>query len=185
MNPDLRYQLRERTRKDHDDLDELVSQFDLASHDGFRAFVQLHLCCFLQMQSRLSPECRSGQTLDDMVDGLRADLQSIDAAAIDPVVDVPIKLDPLAIDYMVAGSRLGSKILAKRWATSTEASVQNADAYFGQQSDKLLWPVTCQSLSDVAHDDPRATQIIDDTRFLFQLFAQTFRAMQTQQDALV
>ena len=184
MQTDFRHVLRSETRVQHDRLDHLISAIDIAELPGFRLFAQLHWQCFAVMQSRQGDPSRSRETLQAMLDGLRHDLTVINAepgrldAALSP------RIDPLAIDYMVAGSRLGTKVLKKSWARSTDARVNAAQGYFGQEYDADLWRDTCLALSYVPVDSLRARAIVDDTRALFHLFEAAFHGLRTDEDAL-
>lgn len=167
---DFRMVLRQETRVAHDVLDHAFTATDIADPDGFSAFVAVHLACFRAMRSRLISPNLSRATLDMMIAGLAQDAHVIgisEPAAMPPLADT---IDPLAIDYMVAGSRLGSKVLKTRWAQSQNADVQRANAYFGQIADPALWPATCQMLATVPPDSPRAVAIVTDVIALFNYF---------------
>ena len=185
IQTNLRDALRVQTRTDHDQLDRMVTTLDIAKLADFILFLQLHHRCFTAIKSQAEEHGRSRKTLSYMIDGLAADLSSLssDRAAI----DLPLlpQLDPLSIDYMVAGSRLGSKILRKRWSASTDQRVQRADSYFGQAVDPNLWPETCRALSEVPMGSARADKIVDDTKTQFQLFATAFAKIALAEGALL
>ena len=84
-------------------------------------------------------------------------------------------LDPLAVDYVVAGSRLGLKVLKTRWASSSDPLVRAAGAYFTLQNAAPSWPKVCRALSTVPLDSTRAGAITRDTKRIFDLFAATYR----------
>lgn len=180
---DFRMVLRDQTRSDHDRLDQLVGSLDISQRSGFTAFAEMHLSCFLAMQSRQSEDSNSVQTLQDMIDGLRKDLLVITDRETVTRSELTHTVAPLAIDYIVAGSRLGSKVLRKRWSKSTDASVQGASVYFQQDADPKLWPETCASLSEVASTSLQAATIVKDTKTLFQLFSTAFDTAVLTQDA--
>lgn len=87
---------------------------------------------------------------------------------------LPSAIDPLAIDYIAAGSRLGTKVLYKRWAASTDQTVHAANNYFGLENDAGFWHATCEALSDIPVKSARAQTIVRDTRTLFALFASVY-----------
>ena len=185
METDFRHSLRERSRSDHDRLDRMITSLDIARVSDFALFLRLHLSYFLVMQSRSSDQNISAATLSDMVDGLTADLGIVSRDH--PAVDTPLPaaLDPLAVDYMVAGSRLGSKILRKRWGASADPIVQNANNYFRKTGDPNLWPDVCRALSAVPMESERARAIVKDTKTLFQLFAAVFTKLAKTEDTLI
>ncbi|WP_411890149.1 biliverdin-producing heme oxygenase [Yoonia sp. SDW83-1] len=185
METDFRHALREQTRTDHDFLDRMISTLDIARLRDFRVFLQIHHSCFLVMQARSLGQGLSTAALSNMIDGLAADLDAVTANPYAIDLPTPSALDPLSIDYMVAGSRLGSKILSKRWGASTDPCVQRANTYFGQAIDPKLWPETCRALSALPPSSARADAIVEDTRTQFQLFAAAFAKIVTAEDALV
>ena len=89
--------------------------------------------------------------------------------------DAASSLDPLAVDYVVAGSRLGLKVLKTRWASSSDPLVRAAGAYFTQPNAAPAWPKVCRALSTVSLDSARAGAITRDTKRIFDLFAATYR----------
>lgn len=137
------------------------------------------------MQAHANEACQSRATLDGMVTALRADVERFDGGQ--PARAHPLSgpLDPLAIDYMVAGSRLGTKILHKTWAASAHPAVLRANSYFGQEIDATLWPQTCQALTSVNASSARADKVVADTRRLFKMFVTVFQDLGTDQEALV
>ena len=182
MEPDFRHALRHETRRDHDHLDRLISTLDVADRGGFQSFLQLHLSCFLVMQSRLSDGCRCREMLGQMVCDLKNDLNAISADPRITQAELPMDIDPLAIDYIVAGSRLGTMVLCKEWARSTDPVVRRANGYFGRINDASLWHETCHALTDVPIHGARASVIVSETRLLFKLFSEVFDALVLKQD---
>ena len=184
MKTDLRHVLREQTRADHDLLDRSITTLDIAQLHDFKVFLEIHHYCFVVMRSRALDQGLSTSVLADMIDRLAADLEIVSGGRHSFDLPVPAALDPLSIDYMVAGSRLGSKILRKRWGASTDPCVQRANSYFCQTDDPKLWPETCRALSAVPSGSARADAIVEDTRTQFQLFAAAFATVVTAQEAL-
>ncbi len=180
MSQDFRTTLREKTHADHERVDAMFSRVNIAQHDGFSLFVRVHLTCFSKMQEHDSISAEAKGLLAEMVDALTLDLDLLGEAPHD-IKDTKSKsADPLAVDYMIAGSRLGSKVLRKRWAASSDPIVVAAGTYFGLSSDPEFWRTTCRALSDIPNDSARADVIVEDTRALFGLFAQNYGALTAQ-----
>lgn len=137
------------------------------------------------MQSQAAARCMSRDVLSDMISRLKKDFGIVSGEQAVSDIVFERDLDPLAVDYLVAGSRLGSKVLRKRWASSNDPTVRRAHHYFGQVGDLALWRTTCQALSDVPVDSSHAKIIIDDTKALFQLFVTAFVGVVSDRDALV
>lgn len=184
LTQNLRYMLRHETRPEHDQLDEMVSRLDMACRRDFGTFVDVHLDCFTAMQRRLSQNSLSTLVLSGMIDGLKADSDLMRRSPSRTVTATLPDLDPLAIDYIVAGSRLGSKVLQKRWATSKDTIVRRANHYFDHTSDPMLWRETCDALSGVPAGSQRAQTIVRDSKILFQFFAAALLGATEHQDAL-
>ena len=163
----------------------MITTLDIARLDDFTSFLQIHLSCFVAMQSRTTDQSISMSTLSDMIAGLATDLNIVSGKPATLHMPLPRVLDPLSIDYMVAGSRLGSKILCKRWGASTDPRVQRANNYFGQTGDPKLWPETCRALTAISADSPRAAAIVKDTKSQFQLFTAAYAKIVTTENERV
>lgn len=110
--------------------------------------------------------------IDTLAECIERDLATLGhpAQPMDVPKDSPV--DPLALDYVLEGSRLGTQVLKRRWAASTDPMVQRADAYFSLPTDAQRWRATCAALGDIAPGSPRATRITADTKALFEMFYQ-------------
>lgn len=170
MAPDFRHILKDRTQLDHSRVDHALSEFDVATRDGLRLFLEVHHACFSQMRHVSDQDSDTAASLTDMIDRIDADLKVLGGRPTDlsPVISGPI--DGLACAYLIEGSRLGSKILARRWASSGDAVVNTANAYFTLEPVKGRWRAVCDALADVPSDSPRAETIVRDTSALFGLF---------------
>ena len=78
--------------------------------------------------------------------------------------------DPLAVDYLLAGSRMGTRVLRRRWLESTDPAVHAADAYFGLPDDPSEWARVRGRLSEIADGSDRALRIEADVSALYALF---------------
>lgn len=174
MQDNYRKSLRELTQTDHLMVDEAISGLDISKPSDLAQFLSIHLTCFHAM-ARASQDAATIARLDAMTSRIERDLETLGQPA-QPVPASPSgRLDPLALDYVLEGSRLGTQVLKRRWAASTDPTVQRADAYFTLHADKLRWRATCDALAAVDPESPRASRITGDTRALFQLF---YRASQ-------
>lgn len=166
--------LRDSTRPQHDALDDLLSSLDIAQHEDFSSFAEIHLVCFQKIHGCANGVGYALQLLSDMVRCLRSDLAVLGhPSSSTPPAPYPT-LDPLAVDYIVAGSRLGSKVLKKRWLMSDDATVQGADSYFSLAVDASFWPDTCRKLDEISPGSARAAAIIKDTQAMFDLFSTAY-----------
>ncbi|MDA8585045.1 hypothetical protein N9L47_02135 [Rhodobacteraceae bacterium] len=167
--------LRDSTRPEHDQLDDMIGALNISDRDAFACFVNLHIICFQTMSEAAEKGSYSHELLCQMVHSLALDLDELGAKQLAYVVPLPKISDPLAIDYLVAGSRLGTKVLKKRWSNSNDLIVCRANKYFSLDSDPSFWPSTCQALANVAPESARAKAIVQDTKSLFQLFLTVYK----------
>ena len=171
-SPDFRWHLREATAADHARLDAAVSRFDVATRDGLAGFAITHLAAFRAMQS-----VAERADLRAMIDALTRDLLSLGAAGEVPTLTAPAT-DPLAVDYILAGSRMGTKVLRRQWASATDAGVRAASAYFGLPVDPAEWPSVRLALSQVDAGSDRAARIVADVGALYGLFEEATDVVQ-------
>lgn len=180
MPGSFRVILREKTRAEHARVDRVFSDLDIADRNGFTHFASVHLLCFEAIKKRAARRESSELQLDMMVLSLKHDLATMQRHGLTdafPWHAKPVlgELDQLAIDYLVAGSRLGSKVLKSRWSISKDKAVKDAACYFSMEAEPLLWQNTCRALSCIPVHSPRAHKVIHDARQMFGLFEATHR----------
>jgi hypothetical protein len=81
---------------------------------------------------------------------------------------------PLAVDYVVLGSRLGTRVLRRTWLAGKDPRVLAANLYFSQPEHTDLWRTLCGGLSQMPGNDPAAQVVLDDVKALFALFVESF-----------
>ena len=170
MRADFRQVLREETQADHARVDRLLSFFDIARPDGLEGFLLVHKYCFREMQGLAAPDSHAAASLQKMIEGIERDLETLGVRSSLTSSTRAANADLLAIDYMIEGSRLGSKVLKRKWSGSSDPVVQRADSYFSIDPVPGRWREVCAALSDIPADSRRARQIIADTRQLFGMF---------------
>lgn len=79
--------------------------------------------------------------------------------------------DPLALDYVLTGSRLGSAILRKRWQSSNDPMVRLAARYCCAPSYIRLWKAVCQTAEQLDSAGSRSNRIVRDTIAIFDFYA--------------
>lgn len=161
----LRRRLREDTSPAHQRVDTVLSQYDLADPMDLATFLQIHFVVF----DRLSGSAgRTAAVFGDLLAALRADLIILDM----PLADLhdPVDLHPIAVDYVVLGSRLGTQVLRKFWQKSENALARRADQYFGLPNDPAAWQQFCKDLDARPDTGPEADRVVADTDVIFDLF---------------
>ena len=164
--------LRHDSRQAHD-----------AAEESFRPFLESperHLGWFLSTQGAAlgalregcgpAPGVLSGAVLSDLLKRLAADLAAMrrETASISP----SRPLDPLDVDYLVLGSRLGSETMRRSFYGNGQAT----PAFFRAGPLPLLWRRHCDMLDAVEPGSDRGTRITDDTLAGFALFEQAATA---------
>lgn len=178
----LRARLRADTRLAHEQLDEEVSRFDLTTPIGFLCFLTMQSAA-LQTLSALQVSAKAGAMIRDVLERAALDLRQLGSstqqspAAIEPV-------HPLAIDYAIAGSRLGSQLLKKRWQAATDPQVRRASAYFSAPSYIEMWASFCNTTEAMSSSGTLANQIVQDADRIFHLYLECARAPQLTNRAI-
>jgi len=178
----LRARLRDDTRVSHENLDQRVSAFNLTTPQG--------LTSFLRMQSlalrAIAPHAKcavSYGAMQDLLERVESDLRKLEV----PGQTVAPKIKPLhphSIDYVFAGSRLGTRVIKERWQAAENLLVRQADAYFSAPSHIEIWKSFCALAGTMSPIGPLADQIVRDVDRLFQLYQECACAPQITDEAV-
>ncbi|MEO1640114.1 MAG: biliverdin-producing heme oxygenase [Pseudomonadota bacterium] len=165
----LRLRLREDTKTAHRALDVRVSGFDLQRPEGLAGFLAMQSGA-LQYLLTLDPEPDCAAVMQDLLQRADDDLVTLGARRATLPENALTEAHPLAIDYVIGGSRLGTQVLKQRWATSTHPLVQTADAYFGAPTHIAHWKAFCATAEAMPADSAEADLIVIDARRLFVFY---------------
>ncbi len=170
--------LRERLREDlqavHDALDQKISTLDLTDRGEYRAFLAMTHMALSGI------EAEGGDAtglLDEMVRALAEDLEALGDPASAPLA--PVRVHPLALDYVLIGSRLGTQVLRKRWLAGADPQVKAADAYFSLPAQGAAWRALTDALGTMSGADRQAAEVVADARALFQRFSASLELCRT------
>ena len=171
--PTLRDRLREGSAEIHARLDAAVGRADLLSVDGYAAFLAMNARAFGALaESGAKGELATNDMLDALALAATTDLGTMGHPR--PTTTTLRPVLPLAVDYVVLGSRLGTRVLRRTWQSAEDARVLAADRYFGQPEHTDLWRTLCRDLSAMPGNDPKAQAILDDVMALFALFLESY-----------
>lgn len=167
---DLRASLRAGTKAAHHSLDRKFSDLDLQSREGYVAFLKAHYLALDQCYQLEGPE--RSLLPDDPLDAIAADLESLGA-------DVPPAWTPekplmppwLGCVYVVAGSRLGARLLIRIVQDSNDKCVANSVAYLESQQDPAPWSKTLAYLRSDEANALDTTQVVAAANRTFGLFS--------------
>lgn len=169
----LRHRLRHDLAAVHGDLDGLASRLDLRTRHGLAAFLAMQLAGFRALLPTAPPgPVRSAMA--DLAERAAADLNMLGAP--EPAPQPGVTADPLALAYVIGGSRLGTVVLAQRWRSSRDPAVRAASAYFSAPDHRDIWRRFCATASRMPADGPVARVILRDARAVFDLFLDAARA---------
>lgn len=164
----FRHLLRHCSRADHDSAERLFEGFLRAPDRQLPWFLATqHSALTALLQSRAPGDVLlSGLVLTDIIGRLAFDLRGLGRtpAPIEPAGP----LDPLAVDYLVLGSRLGTETMRRQLFGDRKR--EEVPQYFLTGTAPDLWRRHCAMLDDVATGSSRAERIVKDTNTGFALF---------------
>ncbi|MCB8876622.1 biliverdin-producing heme oxygenase [Acidisoma silvae] len=148
----VRTRLRDATAPAHAEVDRIFSHFDLTTAAGYGAFLSAHAGALLPVEAWL--DSRAPQVIADWPSRRRAAALAVDLAAMGQTAapteafhspDSPAAV--IGVLYVVEGSRLGGKILARRLAPGLPAS------YLNPPGGGPSWPALLQRLEAILLDE--------------------------------
>lgn len=179
MGEDFRFVLKQQTQAHHEDVDRAMSELDLAVAADYARFLQINLLGFRAMRAAVPAESAAALSLAAMIRQATADLAVLGRA--DPGLPLPVlaPVHPLAAEYVIEGSRLGSQVLKRLWARSEDANVLQAGAYLTQPRAAEAWRDVCARLSTIDATSSEAAEIIQDSRRIFDCFLEVCQQLNT------
>ena len=132
------------------------------------------------------PRAQGAATRDCIVDlSARADsdLCTLGVSPVANVVEMP-PLHPLAIDYVIAGSRLGTQVLRQRWRAATDPAVRAAASYFSAPGYIDLWKSFCDTSGAMPAVGVIADRIVSDADRVLAMYLACARAANTTKGAV-
>lgn len=166
----FRWDLKRATQDDHDALDHHVSKLDLRNRVDLARFFQMHLISFQAMT-----DTRPDQALNAMIAALHADLKVLgNQTTAPPIAPLPA-YHPIAGQYICSGSRMGTRVLRRRWQTATDADVRAASHYFELELPEDRAVDVWSDLDQVGPNSAAAKTIIADTKSLFSQFIKAYK----------
>lgn len=163
--------LRERIRQDSADLHHALdtSMGSLCLRDP------ADLATFLKINERALSALAGhpgigGRIAAGLVIRLRRDLDILGAELLPPAPPLPADLSPLAVDYVVLGSRLGTSVLRRDWARATDPLVQQACTYFSAPAQVDAWREFCGQTGNMPSTGNDADCVSGDILQIFRLF---------------
>ncbi|MCW6508046.1 biliverdin-producing heme oxygenase [Lichenifustis flavocetrariae] len=167
--------LRRDTRAWHDRVEAGFAPFDLQQIDGLTGFLRRQAMAVLPLEHELDrmgicdlvpdwPQRRRG-------DALLADLEQLGSARPAPTAAIvlPSRLHALGALYVLEGSRLGGRVLARRVASSPDPRVRTAVRFLTHRLDKG-WSTFLATLDAVPPTSAKLACLRDGATKAFSLF---------------
>lgn len=170
---DLRTRLRVETMASHERVDRLFSSLSFCSAVDYRHFLAAHLLAFgaIASQRQYDDPGEGRAPVRSLVSALDADLKELGCNALPALANGRREWRVEASDYIVLGSRLGSKLLARRWA---EGGQTRARRYLDFRLAPRTWNDFCAVLAERPAAGEQADAIVRDADSLFGLMVTAF-----------
>ncbi len=167
--------LRQSTKVLHHRLDALISDADLARRPGLTAYLGMNADALCEIKEGLQPDRKDWvEMLEDLSDAAQMDLATLGVPPVNTSTPALGNTWSLGAMYVVAGSRLGARVLYRRVQASEDDQVARATAFFGPRAIDRVWPKIVRELDAV--QDGQSDAVVRDARAAFALFERAFRA---------
>ena len=141
---------------------------DLETYAGYVAFLRLQEAGLTAVFDAVS-RADVTEMCDDLLERLRFDLARLGADTV-AVMSPPPGLHPLAVTYVLSGSRLGSSVLRQRWENGALAQSGLPAAYMKAPEYLEIWRAFCSEARNLPATGAVADQIVSDAIKVFQVF---------------
>ncbi|WP_424973912.1 hypothetical protein [Dinoroseobacter sp. S124A] len=146
-----------------------MSEFDLRRRDGLAGFLGMQTAALSVLTGfESSQDCR--RVMDDILARAKSDLRVLGVRPNHMTCDALRAPHPLALDYVIAGSRLGTQVLKRRWTAATDPLTQRASAYFSAPTYIEFWRGFCQQTETIPGTDPVAKVVLKDADRIFKFY---------------
>lgn len=169
----FRHELRQRTRAAHDASETLFARFTDAPADTLGWFLAAQRAAIAALQQGAAAGPQASQALTAaLLARLDSDLDTLGRSARPIAIAAPI--DPLAVDYLVLGSRLGTEVLRRRLMACDPP--MPLPSYFLTCPAPGLWRRHCAVLETIVPGSARAGQLTRDVIVGYGLFRDAAQA---------
>ena len=180
----LRSQLREKTRPAHLEVEDAFARFELDTAEGSWEMVRAHIL----MLQRFLPEVAAYPSYHAEIARLKALVPPQHERLADlhlfafPAVERT--LHPLAIAYVILGSRLGARMLSRDLSKSTNLIAPEVLAFLGDDRSRGVWQELCQELDGICADQIR-TEVIADAERVFEIYRESAVRLQQMREGSI
>ncbi|RIJ20366.1 hypothetical protein D1224_14660 [Henriciella barbarensis] len=163
-------------------VDALFGQHEIATREGLSITLQAHAVALRRSLAAL-PSCQTfshERTLRVMLAAIEADLATLGVAApsVDQVEVNDNDIHPLGLMYVIAGSRLGARILLSDIKASSDPVVVFATRYFSCPESDEMWKNVSTTLKLWTGSEDEENKIIASAQTAFLWFETAHRSVQ-------
>ena len=180
----LRWTLRTETEVAHQRLDDFISQVDIATRRGLSCYLRgnalAHRARFLQDDAFAGHVERRLKLLDADAAEVGIDLEGLG-----PVLDTLDWDEAVGYRYVIAGSAMGSRLLARRLGKARDKDVRRAARFVTDEQLTELWSDVLMELDALPDHGPRAMAAVRGANACFTLFSQCFELAFAQEKTAV
>ncbi len=177
----LRARLRGDTRHCHAALDDQVTRLDQQGAEGYARFLLLQWRLFAALEP-VSQSAACAPVIRDLTQRAGADLEQL--GRLGPVPRLPLDPHPLAVDYVVSGSRLGAKVLRKRWLDRGLPETAYAGSYLSAPPYMEYWRGYVARAEALPAGGAAADRIVTDATGLFEFCLECISAESAEGKAI-
>ena len=178
----LRLRLREETRDAHASVDTLFGQHDIATREGLSITLQAHAIALRRTLAALPGRqtFAHARTLLVMLAAIESDLAALDEtpSTADQTEEMDSASHPLGLIYVIAGSRLGARILLSDIERSSDPDVASATRYFACPESDEMWKNVSRALKLWTGSEDEEKEIIASAQTAFRWFEAAHRTVQ-------
>lgn len=178
----LRLRLREETRDAHTSVDTLFGQHDIATREGLSITLQAHAIALRRTLAALPGRqtFTHARTLLVMLAAIEFDLAALQVpvVSVDQVEPSDGDIHPLGLIYVIAGSRLGARILLADIQASHDPIVATATQYFSCSESDDMWKSVSTQLTAWSGSAEEEKKIIASAQTAFIWFETAHRSVQ-------
>ncbi|WP_424339507.1 biliverdin-producing heme oxygenase [Henriciella sp.] len=173
--------MRSDTQVDHTRIDALYSRYDLTDVTGLSRFLSAHavaLSWCLESLPAAMDECR--RSIAALILDAGSDLERLGqpSRTSSPAAFTSFQGDPLGLVYVVAGSRLGGRVLLRQVRRADDPLVASSTTYLSSEAGDELWQTTLEALQAWSGAPADEDRLIAGARSGFQYFEDAYFAVQ-------
>ena len=173
----LRDRLRADTAPWHERVDRAYTTLDLRQAADLGTFLGAQLSVLLAVRCGPGPNADAADELRaGMAAAILADLRHLDRAPV--LTRQAHQFDTTSVLYILLGSRLGTRVLYRRWLEATDPAVKGAGSYLGLAPPSGAWRALCGELLQRPFQGAEADRVVEDACLLFDLHLGAFSALE-------